>query len=80
MISGEGELFYAGAGDLIHRELQDHEAIVVATRCLVGFEDSVDIEWDRLPPERNQTSPAGFSTLRLIGPGQVIYQTRSSTR
>lgn len=79
-ISGEGELFYAGAGDLVHRELQEDEALVVATRCLVGFEDSVDIEWDRPPLERSQSSSVGFSTLRLIGPGQVIYQTRSLNR
>jgi uncharacterized protein (AIM24 family) len=75
--SGEGDLFLAGQGELINRELDSDETLTLASRSLVGFHGTISIEWTRA----NREGSAGFlganiPTLRLTGPGLIIYQTR----
>jgi uncharacterized protein (AIM24 family) len=77
LISGEGEFFYSGCGKLVHREIKGDEVLIVAARCLVGFEDSIEADWEQPPQNRATLRPNPTSSIRLYGPGQVIYQTRS---
>ena len=76
-VSGEGDLFLAGQGELIHRELAADETLTVAVRSLVGFHGTITLDW----PRPNREGSGGFlgansPAVRLTGPGLIIYQTR----
>ncbi len=78
-VSGEGDLFFAGQGELIKRELGVDETLTLASRSLVGFHGMVTIEWTRANREgSNGFLGASSPTLRMTGPGLIIYQTRGT--
>jgi uncharacterized protein (AIM24 family) len=76
--TGSGELFVSAYGDIVAREIAEGEPLLVALNSLVGFRDSVSMEWYRAPKD-NGFASAVFEInpfLQLTGPGTVLIKSR----
>lgn len=74
-ISGEGMAFVHAGGNLIRRQLQPGESLVVNTGHLVGYEPTVNMDIKTVKGLKNKlVSGQGFFDTVMTGPGEVLIQ------
>lgn len=80
-LSGDGLAFVHAGGHIVERELGAGEAIKVDTGCLVGFEEAVDYDIQRIKGVKSMLfGGEGLFYALLRGPGKVWLQTAPLSR
>ena len=80
-LSGDGLAFIHAGGFIQERELEPGETLRVDTGCLVGFEESVDYDIQRIKGIKTMLfGGEGLFYASLKGPGKVWIQTTPLSR
>ncbi|MEW5849420.1 MAG: TIGR00266 family protein [Myxococcota bacterium] len=78
---GEGTVFVASYGAVVHRTLQAEERFVVDNRFVVAFSDTVKYELVTATKDLSDSIMSGEGLVnRYTGPGELYYQTRARPR
>ena len=74
-MSGQGTVFIHASGDFVEFELQPDQVLKVDTGSVVGWEDSVDFDIERVKGIKTMfLGGEGIFLTTLKGPGKVILQ------
>ena len=80
-ITGHGLAFFHACGSIIRRELQPGETLRVDTGCLVGLDNSVDYDIERIKGVKTMLfGGEGLFYARLRGPGTIWIQSMPFSR
>jgi uncharacterized protein (TIGR00266 family) len=80
-LSGDGLAFVHAGGFVIERELTVGEELRVDTGCIVGFEESVDYDIQRIKGVKSMLfGGEGLFYAMLRGPGKIWIQTTPFSR
>jgi uncharacterized protein (TIGR00266 family) len=80
-LSGDGLAFISAGGFVIERDLGPGEELRVDTGCVVGFEESVDYDIQRVKGVKTMLfGGEGIFYAVLRGPGKVFIQTTPFSR
>ena len=74
-LSGQGHVFIHASGDFVEFELQPDQVLKVDTGSVVGWEDSIDFNIERVKGIKTMfLGGEGLFLTTLKGPGKVILQ------
>ncbi|MFT7463634.1 MAG: hypothetical protein ACI9EF_001980 [Pseudohongiellaceae bacterium] len=80
-LDGDGLAFIHAGGTVIQRELAPGQELLVDTGCIVGFQDSVDYDIERIKGVGSMLfGGEGLFLARLRGPGHVWLQSLPFSR
>lgn len=80
-LHGDGLAFIHAGGFIVEKELKHGERLRVDTGCIVGFEQAVDYDIERLKGVKTMLfGGEGIFTATLTGPGKIWLQTTPLSR
>ena len=80
-LEGDGLVFLAAGGTTYERTLQAGEVLKVDTGCVVGYQESVDMDIEQVGGIKSAFfGGEGFYFAKLTGPGKVVLQSLPISR
>ena len=78
--SGEGVVFLEFDGEIIEKELQPGETLLLDPGHVAAMEESVDFDIERVKGSKNILFGEGLFFAKLTGPGKIWIQTMPITK